>query len=1087
MAANLFVKAGLMALQISIGMMRKIEGPRVDSRKFSSGQYNVSLPRIWATSWVSGNYDWGKDLIEVKRRRKTKGGKHNEYSYFADFSVVLTCHALAAVRRVKADGHLVFDLSGEGPVTPFSFYSADTGGKPLGGALLGLAGIAYASGDQGQWLTSDWFSVYLGTDTQLPDPVIAADIDNRFGEGSTPAYRGYGRIMFHNLPLEKFGNRVPQIEAEVQSVIEPVGPTKSLTTLYQAANFQFSHDFSIIATGETAGFTLIDTAARQAFGAAAFDPVLTYGAFALREDGTLLGLSDSLGNNLYRYELSGTGTFYHDIASSTAVWTVTDTGGVEHWLTKNLFDGADFFFDGNPIDTGAMGGTSFNASGLFADAEGGVWVVGGENPGADTAHFLRLSGPVGGVGYLAVNGLPTGDASAGAVHFRNDVVDQFVFEWNGDLYAADRTTGAVLASNTAIGEVPHFGSLRPGRATAWCGLEEVSLSDLTVVRTEVPGTWGLSSVGATIYDPINHALITRPSGFVVRWLSLDRLGASGVTLPALISDVYEVGGGDPAKLVFDASLYSVTIDGYQVSSGDGREWVEPLLDVYDVAARPHGFQLEFLPRGAASGGTISSDDFAIDKDGSGALFSSVAEGGTDVPSQVVLRFADLDADLQPNGAVSPRLAELDGERVLTIDMSTLALTGDAALQLVARYHRRRIFDAKPIGLSQTTAQIALEPEEVRTLDLRGFITPARLHSMEMGADRSIRTEWRRDDPSVHLLDATQVGALFDGRPPSVITVPMLSQGFFLDMPYLTDADAASTPSLYILAAPLIDGPWPGAAAMQEVGGEYTEELATVESSSAATWGYMSDVLPTPEGGPWLWDRLSVVQVVLQTGSLTGCTEADLDADETRNQCRIGDEIVQFTTPTLTAPRTYDVSGFKRGRRGSEWACPDHGAGEKFVLLDTAQDVAMGLSEVGTDLSFKAITGGRTTGFPIALAPFTGASLKPYAPVHLVAVKDAATGDWTFTWVRRTRVGGAWTGGTPIPLSEASEEYELDLGDGVTTVTKTVAGTGVGFGSYVWTAAQQVTDTGSDVSTGELVWAVVQISDAVGRGFVAQAA
>ena len=53
--------------------------------------------------------------------------------------------------------------------------------------------------------------VYLGDEAQGPDPKIAAieGVDN------APAYRGLAYIVFEDLPLAGFGNRVPVLTAEV--------------------------------------------------------------------------------------------------------------------------------------------------------------------------------------------------------------------------------------------------------------------------------------------------------------------------------------------------------------------------------------------------------------------------------------------------------------------------------------------------------------------------------------------------------------------------------------------------------------------------------------------------------------------------------------------------------------------------------------------------------------------------------------------------------------------------------------------------------------------------------------------------------
>lgn len=58
--------------------------------------------------------------------------------------------------------------------------------------------------------------IYLGTEDQLPNTLIEA----KEGEGFAPAYRGIAYLVFERMPLENFGNRIPQISVEV---IRPVG------------------------------------------------------------------------------------------------------------------------------------------------------------------------------------------------------------------------------------------------------------------------------------------------------------------------------------------------------------------------------------------------------------------------------------------------------------------------------------------------------------------------------------------------------------------------------------------------------------------------------------------------------------------------------------------------------------------------------------------------------------------------------------------------------------------------------------------------------------------------------------------------
>ncbi len=53
--------------------------------------------------------------------------------------------------------------------------------------------------------------MHPGDETQLPDPLIEAHV----GEGQAPAHRGLAYLVVEDLPLADFGNRIPNITAEL--------------------------------------------------------------------------------------------------------------------------------------------------------------------------------------------------------------------------------------------------------------------------------------------------------------------------------------------------------------------------------------------------------------------------------------------------------------------------------------------------------------------------------------------------------------------------------------------------------------------------------------------------------------------------------------------------------------------------------------------------------------------------------------------------------------------------------------------------------------------------------------------------------
>lgn len=110
---------------------------------------------------------------------------------------------------------------------------------------------------------------------------------------------------------------------------------------------------------------------------------------------------------------------------------------------------------------------------------------------------------------------------------------------------------------------------------------------------------------------------------------------------------------------------------------------------------------------------------------------------------------------------------------------------------------------------------------------------------------------------------------------------------------------------------------------------------------------------------------------------------------------------------------------------------------------------------------------------------TGNGLRPFAPVHLNAVRDPSSGDVQLSWIRRTRVGGdSWL--NEVPLGEETEEYDVLILDGA-AVVRTIRVTSQG---VLYTAAQQTADFGTP--PGSLAWRVAQVSRGYGRGVAAEA-
>lgn len=155
---------------IDASMMPANEGPRLKSLHVMESREGAGLPTVFGRMRVGGQIIWASQFLEKRKERSAgKGGpKYAEYSYSVSFAVALCQGPITRVDRIWANG-----------------------------APIALAGL-------------NW-RLYHGDETQQPDPLIEA-IE---GNGNAPAYRGVAYIVFEDLPLDAYGNRLPQLSFEV--------------------------------------------------------------------------------------------------------------------------------------------------------------------------------------------------------------------------------------------------------------------------------------------------------------------------------------------------------------------------------------------------------------------------------------------------------------------------------------------------------------------------------------------------------------------------------------------------------------------------------------------------------------------------------------------------------------------------------------------------------------------------------------------------------------------------------------------------------------------------------------------------------
>ncbi|MEP3638639.1 MAG: glycoside hydrolase/phage tail family protein [Paracoccaceae bacterium] len=159
-----------------------VEYGKVDRFRLSNAGEGESISQVFGRMRIGGQVIWASDFLETVSVSGGGSGKGapspqpetRQYTYSVNLAVALCAGEILRVGRIWADGEEV---------------SASTVNM----------------------------RVYKGDADQLPDPTMEA-IE---GFGVVPAYRGTAYVVFENLQLEQFGNRVPQFSFEVVRAEQP--------------------------------------------------------------------------------------------------------------------------------------------------------------------------------------------------------------------------------------------------------------------------------------------------------------------------------------------------------------------------------------------------------------------------------------------------------------------------------------------------------------------------------------------------------------------------------------------------------------------------------------------------------------------------------------------------------------------------------------------------------------------------------------------------------------------------------------------------------------------------------------------------
>ncbi|MBX3568763.1 MAG: glycoside hydrolase/phage tail family protein [Rhizobiaceae bacterium] len=484
-----------------------------------------------------------------------------------------------------------------------------------------------------------------------------------------------------------------------------------------------------------------------------------------------------------------------------------------------------------------------------------------------------------------------------------------------------------------------------------------------------------------------------------------------VELADLIDAILADHGLPPA----DVAQADGIVQGYVVDDpGSARSALEPLVDLFGLAAieRPAG--LVFRSARAGTFAPVAVDEMVVEEDG--AVVEKVREPDHDLPAEAVLAFRDHLAGFQ-SVAVRAVRDGVAGKRQHRAQFPGV-LERDHGQGLVAEWLRRAWTDREAVSFAVASHRDGIEAGCVVTLPQDGSAHHL-VTEVEDGLVRRVRA--RRIDRAA---PAAWAGAPRD-RPGLVPAASGRPHVLLLDLP----SPAASAAPQDQFRAAAWQKPWKSLAVLaspEEVGFSLRSVI-----ESPADLGVLAEALP--RGGiSGRIDRSASLLVDLYDAEASSISRLQLlnggNVAAVRAQTGVW-EIVQFETAEEVAPSLWRLAGLLRGQLGTDDAMRAGAAvGADLVILN-GRVVPCGLAaaEIGLELNWKV---GRSGSIPVD-ATFAAASASgglrcqlPLSPVHLRAKRSA--GDVAISWVRRSRVDADSWEPAEIALAEAVERYRIEI-------------------------------------------------------------
>jgi hypothetical protein len=567
-------------------------------------------------------------------------------------------------------------------------------------------------------------------------------------------------------------------------------------------------------------------------------------------------------------------------------------------------------------------------------------------------------------------------------------------------------------------------------------------------------------------DPVLAAVLSETGAYpfsayiVIEDLQLKQFGNSVPTVEALTNVATGQSLASAVEKICAAARIDVTRDlsstmlagkllrGYALTS-DSTCWdaLKPLLPLFGADAAEVSGQIRFYRREQAMRATIPPEDMGAHDgaDDAPERYHFVRSTDIDLPRETTLTWLDPARDYQENSATAKRT---EGNAASNVSIKVpVVLSADEGASAAALMHWDAWLGRTALTFTLTDAWLGLEAGLAYAIEFMGQFVPYRVTRRTRGANGLIEVEARSDEAVTYAAQIAHVTGLMPDQPSTLLPDTRL---VLIDMPILEDAH--DDYGFYIIVAGSAPEWERGQAQVSADGVNFATLFHGVAS---AIVGDVTGILAagTTTGLDNTLDTASVLTVVLLHDGMTLASVSDGELDAHANFAFVGKhgqgEYVQFKTATKVAPKTWQLTNLRRGRRGTDWAIGLHAIGEEFALLGDVGEfrfVYSDDSDWGNSLTYRGVTLHQDEAAASTQTFInTGEGKRPYSPVG-VAVSWDASNNATISWTPRSRLSG---GGLGI---DDLNDYQVQITNGVGRTLTATATT-----SVVYLAAAQTAD------------------------------